>query len=141
MRNDECSVILLFIAAFNGLLTNAFTSTPITSRETLLPPQIPQPLLRGKDVVRAFRVFSTVPQNDDVGTLLQEVVSDESAKVFNSISTKSKIRKDLAVAYDQLTIGVLKETYIGEKRVSQSPDSVATLVKAGFNVIVQSGGE
>lgn len=45
-----------------------------------------------------------------------------------------------AMPYEELTIGVLKETYDGENRVSQSPDSVANLVKAGFNVIVQGGG-
>ncbi|KAL3912460.1 MAG: hypothetical protein SGILL_006873, partial [Bacillariaceae sp.] len=48
-------------------------------------------------------------------------------------------RFDDAVPYEQLTIGVLKETFEGENRVSQTPDSVANLVKAGFTVIVQSG--
>ena len=46
-----------------------------------------------------------------------------------------------AIPYSELTIGVMKETYPGENRVSQSPDSVANLVKAGFNVIVQAGGK
>ena len=42
--------------------------------------------------------------------------------------------------YEDLTIAVLAETQEGETRVSQSPDSVKTLVKAGFHVVVQSGG-
>jgi len=46
---------------------------------------------------------------------------------------------DEPIAYNDMTIGVLKETTPGETRVSQSPDSVANLIKAGFNVIVQSG--
>lgn len=46
-----------------------------------------------------------------------------------------------AIPYEELTVGVMRETYPGENRVSQSPDSVANLVKAGFNVIVQSGGK
>jgi len=45
-----------------------------------------------------------------------------------------------AFPYSDLTIGVLKETYDLENRVSQSPDSVKMLVKAGFNVVVEEGG-
>jgi hypothetical protein len=45
-----------------------------------------------------------------------------------------------AIPYTELTVGVLKETYSGENRVSQSPDSVQKLVKAGIKVVVQSGG-
>jgi len=47
---------------------------------------------------------------------------------------------DEPTPYEDMTIGVLKETQpAGETRVSQSPDTVANLVKAGFNVVVQSG--
>ena len=45
------------------------------------------------------------------------------------------------IPYDQLTIGVMKETFKGENRVSQSPDSVKMLIKEGFNVVVQAGGK
>jgi hypothetical protein len=44
------------------------------------------------------------------------------------------------IPYQELTVGVLRERYPGENRVSQTPDSVASLVKAGFNVVVESGG-
>jgi len=44
------------------------------------------------------------------------------------------------IPYSELTVGVLKEVYPGENRVSQSPESVKSLVKAGFNVVVQEGG-
>mmetsp|Transcript_9527 Transcript_9527/g.13972 ORF Transcript_9527/g.13972 Transcript_9527/m.13972 type:complete len:1127 (-) Transcript_9527:228-3608(-) len=43
------------------------------------------------------------------------------------------------IPYSELTVGVLKETFAGENRVSQSPESVKMLVKAGFEVVVQSG--
>eukprot|EP00545_Synedropsis_sp_CCMP1620_P013199 CAMPEP_0119004496 /NCGR_PEP_ID=MMETSP1176-20130426/1171_1 /TAXON_ID=265551 /ORGANISM="Synedropsis recta cf, Strain CCMP1620" /LENGTH=1177 /DNA_ID=CAMNT_0006956203 /DNA_START=406 /DNA_END=3939 /DNA_ORIENTATION=- len=43
------------------------------------------------------------------------------------------------IPYDDLTIGVVKETFEGETRVSQTPDSVHNLVKAGFHVVVQAG--
>lgn len=44
-----------------------------------------------------------------------------------------------SIPYSSLTIGVVKETVPLEDRVVQAPGSVATLVKAGFNVNVQSG--
>jgi hypothetical protein len=44
------------------------------------------------------------------------------------------------IPYSELTIGVIKETFKGENRVSQTPDSIRSLVKAGLTVIVQSGG-
>ena len=45
------------------------------------------------------------------------------------------------IPYSELTIGVLKETFPGENRVSQTPDSVHSLVKEGFTVVVEAGGE
>lgn len=48
---------------------------------------------------------------------------------------------DRPIPYSDLTIGVLKETFKGENRVSQTPDSVRTLTKAGFKVIVESKGK
>jgi len=41
--------------------------------------------------------------------------------------------------YGDLTIGVPKETAALERRVAQSPESVAKLTKAGFNVVIQKG--
>lgn len=41
------------------------------------------------------------------------------------------------IAYADLTVGVIQETKKLEKRVAQSPDSVAILTKAGFRVVVQ----
>jgi Alanine dehydrogenase/PNT, N-terminal domain len=79
-----------------------------------------------------------VPKEDEITT---ELTDAEFDKVISKKTLTSKITKDAAIPYNELTIGVLKETYPGEKRVSQSPDSIATLVKAGFNVVVQSGGE
>eukprot|EP00934_Nitzschia_sp_Nitz4_P007910 Nitzschia sp. Nitz4//scaffold11_size288233//39866//43487//NITZ4_000738-RA/size288233-snap-gene-0.40-mRNA-1//-1//CDS//3329533966//7900//frame0 len=43
------------------------------------------------------------------------------------------------IPYSELTVGVIKETYKGENRVSQTPDSVKSLVKAGLRVVVQDG--
>ena len=45
------------------------------------------------------------------------------------------------IPYQDLTVGVLKEVTKGESRVSQTPESVANLVKKGFHVVVEAGGE
>ena len=45
------------------------------------------------------------------------------------------------IPYEDLTIGILKESYPGENRVSVAPESVKLLVDAGLNVVVESGGE
>jgi hypothetical protein len=59
----------------------------------------------------------------------------------SSSSTTNKIALGTAISYPNLTIGVWKETYPpSENRVAQSPDSVASLVAAGFSVVVQAGG-
>ena len=59
----------------------------------------------------------------------------------SSISSLNKIAIGTAIPYEQLTIGILKEDFPGENRVSQTPDTVAQLVKAGFSVVLQAGGE
>merc|ERR1719247_2459396 len=41
------------------------------------------------------------------------------------------------VAYENMTIGVVKETLPLERRVAQSPESVGKLVKEGFKVVVE----
>ena len=45
------------------------------------------------------------------------------------------------IPYSELTVGILAEEFEGENRVSQTPDSVLTLTKAGIRVLVQEGGE
>lgn len=50
----------------------------------------------------------------------------------------SKILSD-PIPYSQLTIGVMKETFKGENRVSVTPESAEMLIKAGFQIVVQSG--
>lgn len=41
--------------------------------------------------------------------------------------------------YSELAVGVPKETLTGERRVAQTPTTVAQLVKSGFKVTVESG--
>jgi NAD(P) transhydrogenase len=55
-------------------------------------------------------------------------VEDQGSKVISS-----------GIPYSELTVGVLKEVVPGENRVSQTPETVKNLVKAGFDVVVESG--
>ncbi|XP_070536766.1 NAD(P) transhydrogenase, mitochondrial-like [Ptychodera flava] len=43
------------------------------------------------------------------------------------------------IPYNNLTIGVPKETFKNERRVAMSPAAVKTLTKAGFNVVIEDG--
>ncbi|KAL3914860.1 MAG: hypothetical protein SGILL_005916 [Bacillariaceae sp.] len=77
-------------------------------------------------------------------SVAEDITEDGKEKEKKQQKPKKKAtaagrRFDDAVPYSELTIGVVKETFPGENRVSQTPDSVANLVKAGFTVVVQAG--
>lgn len=67
------------------------------------------------------------------------IEEDVTAAVFQQDDSNQILGQP--IPYDQLTIGIMKETFKGENRVSQTPDSVKMLVKEGFNVVVQAGGK
>jgi len=119
--------------AFTALLftgASSFTATGLGSRHRLvLQPQQQRVALSYRQ--QSASLFATIPKNDE---RQQEKVSS-----FEKSSPSNKILGQ-PIPYSELTIGVIKETYPGENRVSQSPDSVRALVKAGFNVMVQAGG-
>ena len=41
--------------------------------------------------------------------------------------------------YEEFTIGVPKEIAVNERRVGLTPDAAKSLIKTGFNVIVEEG--
>merc|ERR1712159_512518 len=63
----------------------------------------------------------------------------EVSQSCRGLRTTAPTRAKLAGPYEKITIGVPKETLPLERRVSQTPDSVKNLVKAGFKVQVESG--
>ena len=74
-------------------------------------------------------------------TIEEPVTADDSSSVEDDfLQPKSKILGQ-PIPYSELTLGVLAETFPGENRVSQTPDSIRSLVKGGMNVIVQQGGK
>jgi hypothetical protein len=69
----------------------------------------------------------------------QKQKDDFVQQKFESTATNTLLGQP--IPYSELTVGVMKETYKGENRVSLSPDAVALLTKAGLDVVVESGGE
>lgn len=142
------SALLLLLVVGSPLCSGAFTTTITTTKRLALPSlhqhHNHQPLLLLLSFNKRQRatttttsrlltpslLFATIPQKDEVPPFVE----------FTTFEVPIKIRLGKAIPYEELTIGVMKETYPGENRVSQSPDSVAGLVKAGFRVMVQAGG-
>lgn len=86
------------------------------------------------------QLYSTLEDNKQQ----QEQSSEEKEKKSFDPSDAFANNKNLLgnpIPYTDLTIGVLKESYPGENRVSVAPDSVKMLVDAGLSVVVESGGE
>jgi hypothetical protein len=59
------------------------------------------------------------------------------ARYFSAVPDDSEY--GVGKRYEDMVIGVPKETFPLERRVSQTPESVEKLVKAGFQVQVESG--
>jgi hypothetical protein len=60
---------------------------------------------------------------------------------FTTLSLNSILCKTFSVVAEtkNLTIGVPKEIFPGEKRVAISPDAAQKMVKLGFKVVVEKG--
>lgn len=71
-----------------------------------------------------------------LSTLDRPSVSEPAAS-----SAAAGRKLNMPVPYGELTVGVLRETYPGENRVSVAPDSAKALVDAGLTVVVEEGGE
>lgn len=90
---------------------------------------------RDQDLRGGKNLWATIDKKSDNAALDSNLLERTSANEDPNSSFLGP-----AIPYAELTVGVLKETYSGENRVSQSPESVQKLVKAGIKVVVQSGG-
>jgi len=92
------------------------------------------------------RLFSTVDKSKE------EISSSSSSSSSSSFPDPEEALADLLIEndasskllgspipYSELTVGVLKESYPGENRVSVAPESVKLLVDAGLSVVVETG--
>mmetsp|Transcript_29336 Transcript_29336/g.45621 ORF Transcript_29336/g.45621 Transcript_29336/m.45621 type:complete len:1123 (+) Transcript_29336:90-3458(+) len=122
LRNRD----LLLVALFGA--TNAFVPSAHVSVKLVKPRST---LMRHRQKIQpaTSKVFSTsVPAEEKQQGVDVDIIMEPQGKFLGD-----------PIPYSELTIGVMKETYPGECRVSQSPESVKTLVDAGFDVVVQAG--
>ncbi len=82
-----------------------------------------------KSQSKAVDVEAKAKEEADISSILAS---------FEPHGSNSKLMTE-SIPYDQITIGIMKETFPGENRVSITPDSAESLIKAGFHVVVQAG--
>lgn len=99
------------------------------------------PIFSTEDKIPSFtRLYSSI-SNDKSLSSSEEKRQEQNELISSAFENlKPKIDGE-PIPYEQLTIGIMKETFPGENRVSISPDSAELLVKAGFHVVVEKGGE
>ena len=116
------------------LISSAFTfsPTPFTTKSTKTTYDLN--FKPSHEVVTSL--FSAVSDDEQK---VSEASSDPIADSFELIPENHFLGKP--IPYSDLTIGVVKETYLGENRVSLTPESVSLLTKAGLSVVVEIGGE
>lgn len=123
---------LNLIALWSTTAVSVSAFAPPASTRTLKPPRLSK--ARSASLERTSWVtYSTASPEQE--TAVDVTIIDTPSPV-----TQSTTVLGTGIPYAELTIGVLKETFAGENRVSQTPDSVANLIKAGFTVLVQAGG-
>ena len=83
--------------------------------------------------------FSPLPRLSRQPVLVRPAAQLAAKRFFSAPVTMSEAKHGEPIPHSELTVGVAKETFPLEKRVVQSPESVALLVKSGFNVQVQAG--
>jgi hypothetical protein len=123
--------IPLAITALSLVLTGANAWAPLSATAALTSSLLAQQTQR-RYYNSKRALYSTKDKEETTST------TDTTAAAFQEIKGSKILGQP--IPYSQLTLGVLKETYPGENRVSQTPDSIKTLVKAGMTVVVQSGG-
>ena len=87
------------------------------------------------------QLHSAVSDEQDSQTTTEQQQEDFTAVLQQTFESPSESKiLGQPIPYAELTVGVMKETYKGENRVSLSPDAVGLLTKAGLDVVVESGG-
>lgn len=125
-------------------LVGLFTLTPHVDVDAFSPLQTTArvPVVRVAQLQSKTIRYATVPEQEEqvqeepaAVTTNGLTESDPTAAAFNKLTVYD------GIPYEDMTIGVLKEDMAGENRVSQTPDTVRNLVKAGFKVVVEKGGK
>jgi hypothetical protein len=129
MKLSPSLAVVLFVGS-SSWFANAF-SPQLSLRRVVVPSQ----------TFSHRRIKSWAPQyaTKKPEQAEQEAGAASTPKAFLESSGEAKVWTQ-PIPFEKLTIGVIKETFPGENRVSQTPDSIRSLVKEGFTVVVQAGG-
>ena len=143
---EAVALLPLLFSALESFTPSTFVSRPHASLHRTD---------RGKTLIgpkEITQLYSTITPSDDKTAGSTSDDSDSAPDNKSSTSSdddfiaaafeKANLKNwEEAIPYEDLTVGVVKETFGGENRVSLSPESAATLIKAGLHVVVQSGGK
>eukprot|EP01080_Neovahlkampfia_damariscottae_P011368 gene11368-4536_t len=89
---------------------------------------------------KPFSLHSTQRRNFyNTFKLFSEAQSIEKKVEEVKVEKKEEVKIPEGIPHSELTVGIPKETFENERRVSQTPESVEKLVKSGFSVLVESG--
>lgn len=132
MKFAPCGSVIL-AAALSTLKVSAWTS-PVSSISQLHPAE-------SIGVGRYGPRMQVVGETADEQRRKEKSQSKKKTKqsILPGLDKTEGLDWNSPIPYSDLTIGVVKETIDGENRVSQTPDSVRSLVNAGFKVLVQIG--
>ena len=87
------------------------------------------------------RLFSTLDRTTTTEGTKDQRGEDDDDIEGGGLDAISSNRIGTPMPYSSLTVGVMRECYRGENRVSLTPINVKMLVDAGMQVVVESGGE
>eukprot|EP00959_Pyramimonas_sp_CCMP1952_P466653 9490315-Pyramimonas_sp.AAC.1 len=107
-----------------------------------------RPTLASKRATRAHPASKRTSRHALVNQAIRVITHKKQAQrmTFKTQAVANKASNDAAkgkevkgIPYTALTIGIPTESYPGERRVAASPAVVATYIKKGFKVKVESG--
>ena len=124
------------IDAFSSPTSSSLTARPFT----FVGPAYKQSDIRSRHISTSPLYSSLSDDKQDQQKSAGDDKTDLVAELFTSEPVSSKILGN-PIPYEQLTIGVTREIFEGENRVALSPDAVGLLTKAGFHVVIESGGK
>eukprot|EP00555_Chaetoceros_dichaeta_P004244 CAMPEP_0198261904 /NCGR_PEP_ID=MMETSP1447-20131203/10522_1 /TAXON_ID=420782 /ORGANISM="Chaetoceros dichaeta, Strain CCMP1751" /LENGTH=1137 /DNA_ID=CAMNT_0043949961 /DNA_START=117 /DNA_END=3530 /DNA_ORIENTATION=+ len=127
---------IVAIVISNALAIHAFSPPPSLVPKANLNSKLAHPKIPVPNSYTS-QLYSAIEDNKQEEYISSENDIEVLASAFEGKT--SNLLGDSPVPYSELTIGISKETFKGENRVSLSPESASLLTKAGFNVVVQAG--
>ena len=135
--------VTLLVSNYNNLISSFSPIRSLngaTSNKLLQPINVQQ---KGYYVKPSGKteLYASVSEDKDQKTIDEEqkatasLLLSKAAEVEAALEAHEYLLDGHGIPYSELTVGVVKETYEGENRVAQSPESVKSLTLASFKVV------